>query len=310
MCHVCETEFMVLPSSKQKTCSRKCADESKHNVGKCVCGTKFVRRNPNHRFCSSDCSASQKRKRISLACQHCHRRFEVPASRSSRQFCSKLCRDESQRTPFNSAFFDEETPEVAYWAGFLMADGGVRWNKTSCKLTLGLSIKDLDQLVSFKEAISAEIEDFNYQTNELGSSANFAVSHPRIKESLKRWGIVPNKTSVGEIPCDIPQKLLPHYLRGLFDGDGSLSDADSGHYQVHLTNNFSICSGVSRILEEQIGIPGRVVLKKENSKTGHKTYRWLVSSAEEVKPIVNWLYASDEPAMGRKKERALAMLGR
>lgn len=127
-CSVCGSPFEAKTASDQRTCSSKCGRASKHHWVTCVCGKRFIRRNPSHTFCSTKCAGRSKHNGVSIKCEWCGKLFEIPRSRlGKRMYCSKECCDRSQRTVFDEMFFFDETPEVAYWAGFLMADGGVQF---------------------------------------------------------------------------------------------------------------------------------------------------------------------------------------
>lgn len=125
-------------------------------------------------------------------------------------------------------FFDFDTEESFYWAGFLMADGCV--HKTTSGgdgLRLELSAKDESHLMAFKEAIEFSGEpskrtkmykEPQYKPSEL--IAMHVVS-TQLVEGLRRFGIVPRKSLIATMPDWLAQhQLIRHFIRGLFDGDG------------------------------------------------------------------------------------------
>src|ERR1035437_3192398 len=131
----------------------------------------------------------------------------------------------------DDTLFSNETPEVAYWAGFLMADGTVTRNGASFVVSLSLSENDLDNLLKFRDFLGKQDEPGTMPQD----MRRVAVGSKRLGNDLARWGVVPNKTYVGIIPSDIPNELLPHYIRGLIDGDRSeehTSELQSRQYLV------------------------------------------------------------------------------
>ena len=86
---------------------------------------------------------------------------------------------------------------VAYWLGFLMADGA----NSNGVLELKLAIKDIEHLEQFKKDIKSsnvintgkqECSISKYKT--ICEWAHFSIRSKIITRDLERWGIVPNKT--------------------------------------------------------------------------------------------------------------------
>lgn len=144
---------------------------------------------------------------------------------------------------WNFGFFSGRTPTVAYWTGFLMADGGLsKAGVNSWCLALVLQKKDEDHLISFCEDIGLSKEAIYTQVSKphmfgdreiiSGEGCGVHITHPDLYEQLKPWGIVPRKTYEYCEP-QISDDLLPHYLRGWADGDGQVySDGTGARFTV------------------------------------------------------------------------------
>lgn len=120
------------------------------------------------------------------------------------------------------SFFSRLNPETAYWAGFMAADGNVYINPkfpSKGQLVLALSNKDIDHIKMFKTAISAEqpIEDV-----KRSNTSRLRICRMEMVRDLADWGVVPCK-GTNMIWPDLPDGLKCHFLRGYFDGDGSIS---------------------------------------------------------------------------------------
>ena len=207
----------------------------------------------------------------------------------------------------DDTLFSNETPEVAYWAGFLMADGTVTRNGASFVVSLSLSENDLDHLLKFRDFLGKQDEPGTMPQD----MRRVAVGSKRLGNDLARWGVVPNKTYVGIIPSDIPNELLPHYIRGLIDGDGGIYIY---HYRwsswtVGMTNNETVIRQVEKTLQDTLGISPYVFLENEDPTSSHKTYGLKFSHKRDVRDTVIWLeYGGDAPAMSRKREKALEII--
>lgn len=114
-----------------------------------------------------------------------------------------------------SVFKKIDTEEKAYWLGFLGADGA------NCKNILELTLKESDKahVEQFRNFISPTAP-VTYRPTQ--KAYRVAVCSKEICDDLSRLGITPSKSLTYEFCEDVPEHLLHHYLRGYFDGDGSV----------------------------------------------------------------------------------------
>lgn len=121
-------------------------------------------------------------------------------------------------------FFDNiDTEEKAYWLGFIYADGYI-----SKKHTVGIELKvdDINHLYKFKECLQSELSIKVYdKKSTFGPQTNcrFAFSSKHMSHMLLSYYQSIDKTNCGVFPKLKNTKLVPHLIRGFFDGDGSLS---------------------------------------------------------------------------------------
>jgi hypothetical protein len=138
-----------------------------------------------------------------------------------------------------SIFESIDTPEKAYWLGFLAADGCVYIAKTGQpKVRLTLAKKDKAHIKKFKNflGVSHKIGYIPPKTQVIRSgsgkgkvinnsgSYQFSVRCKTRVNDLTKNGVGPNKTFTHSFPKEeqVPARLLSHYVRGYFDGDGSI----------------------------------------------------------------------------------------
>ncbi len=148
---------------------------------------------------------------------------------------------------FNENFFEViDTEEKAYWLGFIMADGCVsssNKNTTTDRLCINLKEEDIDHLVKFQNSINSfckiKIKTIeNKKRNFISNTACLHISSTKLCSDLESLGICRNKTGKESIP-NISKHLIRHFIRGFFDGDGSITNKKS----------FRICSASRDILE-------------------------------------------------------------
>lgn len=106
------------------------------------------------------------------------------------------------------------SPELAYVLGFAFADGGVGKNRNS--LTLSQSEKEILENM-------ASIVPNGQLSYSLGAKVwRLRFCEPNLNSILATHGIVANKTVYGSWDASLPIELIPHYIRGFFDGDGHI----------------------------------------------------------------------------------------
>jgi hypothetical protein len=122
---------------------------------------------------------------------------------------------------FNERYFQIiNSPAQAYWLGFITADGGISL-PPSRVLALNLAARDAEQLAAFQHALGRKAPIRYAWSNHGTRVARFAVSSKLLVDDLQRCGVGPRKSLV-QRPWNGPHRLMSHYWRGVFDGDGSL----------------------------------------------------------------------------------------
>lgn len=132
-------------------------------------------------------------------------------------------------------FFSRDNEESFYWAGFIAADGCVKAHgknkKDICVLSIGLSKKDKSHLEKFVKITnySGNIYDgiVKFGPNSLVKKdlekSEIQITSRKMIEDLKRFNVHPRKSLVYCPPLELMKHpLFHHFLRGYFDGDGSI----------------------------------------------------------------------------------------
>lgn len=144
-----------------------------------------------------------------------------------RYYLSKnnLSRPKKRQDIDHSFFKCIDSEEKAYWLGFIFADGNVSdYTKGTHKYCLEITLKSSDKshLIKFKEAIgySGDISD-RVQGNY--KSCRISFSSKELILDLIEHGCTPRKSLTLEFPSSVPDCYMRHFIRGYFDGDGSVN---------------------------------------------------------------------------------------
>lgn len=205
----------------------------------------------------------------------------------------------------NLDFFRNQSSDLAYFLGFMAADGGVHKKENFIYLELQTSDKEILERINFTIGNSRPVKDYISQRGYKNSKLYFY--NKEVKEILKDYHIVPNKTydSSFGFPDKIEKKYLPDYLRGFTDGDGSFK-------QTGNSPTWQIDSASKKFIEDwkeyldEIGIFCSISV---NQKTNVKLYRLYCYGYEKVGKIYNLLYSYNPNLfLIRKKEKAEKLL--
>lgn len=156
----------------------------------------------------------------------------------------------------NATYFGRiDTPNKAYWLGFIAADGCVTGFSTgNTRLVIKLARKDrlhLDMLHSELGATHPVIDNEQFSAGKMRSYSTLAIYSPMLVDGLVSHGITPRKSATLK-PWDGPARLMPHYWRGLVDGDGYITINDRGVF-TGLVGSQSVVTGYAAWVNDSFG---------------------------------------------------------
>lgn len=186
-------------------------------------------------------------------------------------------------------FFETWSSDMAYILGFTFADGSINRKLHHNKLVYQLKDVDKEVLEFIIGAIQPTRNLYFYTRHDKRSNVTCSTvmtdfSSSRLIDSLERLGCVPNKTYKDILPPNVPKKYLGDFIRGLFDGDGSISICiDRVKYHKVSCYICCNCKGFLQKLQEMIGF-GYVYAN------GEETPRLMFSSRDDIRGLYNLMY--------------------
>lgn len=206
----------------------------------------------------------------------------------------------------NSNYFSViDSPEKAYWLGFLYTDGSVDHYGKTGRIRLQLQEQDIEILEQFKADLNLDCKIiYDVRSNSTCCSVEFVDE--QIYNDLANYGIKPRKTYlVTSIPYQkIPREYWSAYALGLFDGDGSLSC--SANYSTDVTLNYTAyheqeVKDFQNLINEITGLKH----KNQNFFTSAWHTQWR--GRKQVLSILEVLYKNCPRYLKRKHEKYLAL---
>lgn len=205
--------------------------------------------------------------------------------------------------PLDERYFENiDTPNKAYWLGFIAADGCIKIRKESNTyiLSIGLAEKDIGHLEKFKKELKYEgkivLEPKYYEkTQKYYNIACLRISRTVLCEDLINQGIGRNKSVNLQLP-NLSDNLMQHYLRGLIDGDGTWFVTKQGQ----LTFGF-ISSIEDFALDVKKYLKNKCELKNDPKLIFHNNaYAFTYSGNIQTRRIFEYLYSNCETYLDRK----------
>jgi hypothetical protein len=177
----------------------------------------------------------------------------------------------------------------------LLADGYVVNTREGCEPQIGLQMTDRELVEKFRDFLGAEnqVLEIAPRSEQHQPLYRVIVHSRRMADDLARYGIIPRKSLLTFLPILFPN-LMPHLLRGICDGDGTISHRADGGLII------GYCGSKRLVLEIRIWLICALgVSPNEVHRNGSIAFvQW--SRSDDVKKIGRYLYRDAEVYMERK----------
>lgn len=195
----------------------------------------------------------------------------------------------------NDLYFSKQTQTMAYLLGFYAADGCVYKNKNAIKLTL--ASVDRDFLEKIKKELNATFPIRDYETKDGYKNSEFIFSSSQIKKDFADYNIIPLKTYKFDFPSKLKEEFYLDFIRGYFDGDGSISTAGK-------SLRWQICSYRKEVLTKIVDILYKYNIPKVSvQKYSNRNIYCIQYSTNSTKKIFELLYYNNCFCLERKYEK-------
>lgn len=207
----------------------------------------------------------------------------------------------------NEHYFDViDSPTKAYILGFFYADG--------CnfipKQTISMSLQEEDK--NILERIRNEIgsqrplefldysnkHDFGYTYKNQYRLLLFSAYMCKV---LEQKGMFASKSLILEFPEWLDENLYSHFIRGYYDGDGSVHFSEKYKNAIlTLTSTEKFCLKIKEYIEKTLSINTYIV---DASNHNGITKVFGVSGSNQIKTFLDWLYKDADIYLNRKYQK-------
>ena len=190
----------------------------------------------------------------------------------------------------NEHFFSKWSPEMAYVLGLIATDGCI-----SKSGTVSLCVNDKDLLEKVKAAMGSSHAIKSYAHQEGLYIFNFA--REKLVADLNSLGIFPKKSLNIRFP-DVPDAFLVDFIRGVFDGDGSVFFEKRSPKSPLKSSFVSSSKGFLDTLESKLralGMPKRNIYQHKTKNC--TSYMFRYAHKDSIK-LFTVLYKDNSPGNG------------
>lgn len=218
----------------------------------------------------------------------------------------------TRKYPLNEQVFLDETETSYYLLGVMMTDGCIDLHGRHRKFII--TSKDIDWLELIRDVISP--------TRPIHKSKNcfrLEANSKLVTDWLMSYGCLPTKSLSLSIAKKIPPAYIPHFLRGVIDGDGSVSlftysKKKNGRTYRYKNSTVYICSGSKTFITQIAALIdscqqninySMVEIKRPASEINGwplpaNTYWRIQFTSKNCIKMLDFCYQSNELAMPRK----------
>jgi hypothetical protein len=176
----------------------------------------------------------------------------------------------------NQKTFSSLNEESAYWIGFLYADGYINQNR----FQLVLSRKDRQVLEQFKNFIGSDRPIRDFYVNNGGEASEIRFRSWNMVKDVRPYELHVTKRKRNRLcPALLQYSIFPHFLRGLFDGDGGFYVDQRGYMTAELTGTMTLLSDVKQMLIHFDVLPE----KRKITRNGKVMHRIRFIPSETIK---------------------------
>lgn len=204
---------------------------------------------------------------------------------------------ETSKRKCDTSVFANPSSSVAWLLGLIWSDGCIRGNRVS----LSSVDKDLiDEACRVFGGCTSHIRPKGERAFELG------YSDQKMVNDLHRLGLTEAKSLTCKWPVGLERNLYRHFVRGVFDGDGSAV--------IHRVKKQSdpiltlyVCTASPQFAEDlsSVLLSQGIRAKKYVSTSGNINPVWYVHAGNRgvVEEMARFMYDEGGPCLDRKKRR-------
>lgn len=124
-----------------------------------------------------------------------------------------------------------DTPNKAYFLGLIISDGNIFENLNNTRqMMLSITLNEYDEYIL--EKFRDELGSNRLIAHDGRGASSISILSNKLCSDLAKYGVVPRKSFYTYLP-KLDDFLMPHLIRGILDGDGSVQTRIRENRFVH-----------------------------------------------------------------------------
>lgn len=196
----------------------------------------------------------------------------------------------------NDSFFKNiDTPNKAYILGFLYADGYVQKDGKYVRLTLAEYDKEILEKIEIAMRIEVNLNLLKARKKNQANQYQLTLCKAEGAKYLIEHGCTPHKTFDIRFPTWLSDELMPHFIRGYFDGDGSIASQTAKRANINFCSNPIFIQEAQKYLNEKLNIETYISCP-QNSNISYLCF----GNKEAKSKFMEYIYKNADLYMERK----------
>lgn len=241
-------------------------------------------------------------------CRNCGKHLTKIQISKRGQFCCHGCATSYRQSAHDPNIFEIENKDILYYLlGLIFTDGNL--DKDESRITLSLTQQEIiDKLYPyFCDTLSRKIYEYQPKNcKNANKSYTIINTNKNTIQKLKDMSLTSNNSTTKDFP-NIPIEYTPAFLRGIFDGDGCIVDAqnykDKKYKRVSITCASLIFVEKLTQLLKTFELTPTIVIDSRRKDKQIKTYYVCLNRQNDINWFYNYIYNNATIYIKYKRQR-------
>lgn len=202
----------------------------------------------------------------------------------------------------NADFFEAiDTQEKAYWLGFIFGDGYI---SEKAPWTVILTSVDQEHILRFANTVHYTGNIAKAKGGYEGSKeqARLTICRKKMCQDIRKYGRKSNNDGIPQLASH----LMPHYIRGYFDADGSVFLANttaSTNKKKYAYLNAQIIGNIPFIHQLKELFKGLGITSTIKASKSESMIYLCIAGGHNMRKLHQYMYADSTVSLPRKEQK-------
>ena len=150
---------------------------------------------------------------------------------------------------YNEKFFDEWSNELAWLVGVVLSDGHVSNHIHGKYIWVKMCDKDVLDKIKIITGYKGDVTPLKREKLHYKKPYIIIIGGKKIWQFFTNLGMDNHKSQTAKWPVGLPNEYVDHFIRGLFDGDGSIYFDKNDYPFVRICGTKKLMDSVSRYID-------------------------------------------------------------